>query len=459
MDEIARALIPDDVVAVCRRLQEAGHQAHLVGGGVRDLVLGRTPKDFDVATSALPDTVLGLFGQRFAIPTGLQHGTVTVLTGPPPAGRPIEVTTFRGEGVYLDGRRPSSVEFGKTLDEDLSRRDLTMNAIAYDPLVAKLFDPFDGRGDIARRLVRAVGDPLQRFLEDGLRPMRAVRQATQLGFEIDPPTLRAISASVGSFRKVSAERVRDELLKLLGSEAPARGIELMRESGLLAEVIPELLEGRGCTQNRFHRFDVYGHNLATLTGASGDVVLRLGALLHDVGKPRTREAKPGMPDEYSFYRHEHVGAEMAVTISYRLKLSNAERESVQRLVANHMFYYTPEWTDGTIRRFLRRVGVAELPALLALREADVIGRGFGEEADKETRELRQRVADVVSADAALSVRDLAVGGRELMQALSIPPGPQIGQILDALLERVLDDPGLNTPDKLLELARQIYPPA
>ena len=187
------------------------------------------------------------------------------------------------------------------------------------------------------------------------------------------------------------------------------------------------------------------------------MVLRLGALLHDVGKPRAREAKADSPEEYSFYRHEYLGAEMAVTICQRLKLPGAERETVQRLVANHMFYYTPEWTDGTVRRFLRRVGVAELPALLALREADVAGRGFDEQPDKETRELRERVAEVVSADAALTVKDLAVGGREVMQALAIPPGPAVGRVLEALLERVLDDPGLNTAERLLALAREIGP--
>ena len=459
MAEIEDALIPADVKEVCRRLREAGHEAHLVGGGVRDLVLGRAPKDFDVASSATPDTVMGLFGQRFAIPTGLQHGTVTVLTGVPPAGRPVEVTTFRGEGIYLDGRRPSSVQFGKTLAEDLGRRDFTMNAMAYDPVAAKLVDPFDGRQDIRAKLVRAVGDPIQRFREDGLRPMRALRQATQLGFTIDPATLRAIPAAVDSFRKVSAERIRDELLKILASSEPTRGIELMRESELLAEVIPELLEGRGCEQNRFHRYDVYGTAWRRWPArVGGAIVLRLGALLHDVGKPRTREAKPGAPDEYTFYRHEFLGAEMAVTICQRLKLPGAERESVERLVANHMFYYTPEWTDGTVRRFLRRVGVAELPALLALREADVAGRGFDEQPDKETRELKQRVAEVVSADAALTVKDLAVGGRDVMQALAIPPGPTVGQVLEALLERVLDDPSLNTPERLLALAREIRPP-
>ncbi|HEY0710497.1 MAG TPA: HD domain-containing protein, partial [Polyangia bacterium] len=417
---------------------------------------GRSPKDFDLATSAMPDVVMALFGNRFAIPTGLQHGTVTVLTGAPPAGRPVEVTTFRGEGVYLDGRRPSSVEFGKTLVEDLSRRDFTMNAIAYDPLGDVVTDPFGGREDLGRKLVRAVGDPVLRFSEDGLRPMRAVRQATQLGFAIDPPTMSAIGATLGSFRKVSAERIRDELMKLLAASAPARGLELLRESGLLAEVMPELLEGVGCTQNRFHKYDVYGHTVATLAATtSEDPVLRLGALLHDVGKPRARQPKDDAPGEYSFFKHEYVGAEMAVTICQRLKLSSAERESVRLLVANHMFYYTPEWTDGGIRRFVRRVGVQELPGLLALREADVLGRGFNEDPAKETAELRRRIAEVASADAALSVKDLAIDGRQVMRLLAAPPGRIVGAVLEALLERVLDDPSLNSNETLAALVPTI----
>jgi tRNA nucleotidyltransferase (CCA-adding enzyme) len=456
MPELDRSLIPDDVVGVCRRLQEAGHEAHLVGGGVRDLVLGRAPKDFDLATSALPDAVMKLFGQRFAIPTGLQHGTVTVLTGSPPHGRPVEVTTFRGEGLYLDGRRPSSVEFGKTLTEDLARRDFTMNAIAYDPLADRLTDPFGGRQDLGQKLVRAVGDPVQRFREDGLRPMRAVRQATQLGFTIDPPTEQAIPQTLASFRMVSAERIRDELYKILAAGEPARGLELLRQTGLLAETIPELLEGVGCAQNRFHKFDVWGHTLATLAAVSApEVVLRLGALLHDVGKPRAREPKEDAPGEYRFFKHEFIGAEMAVTIAQRLKLPNTERESVRLMVANHMFYYTPEWTDGKIRRFVRDVGVEELPALLALREADIAGRGFAEDTGKETRELRARVAEVASADAALKVTDLAIRGPDVMRTLGVGPGPIVGRVLEALLERVLDDPTLNTTDRLQQLVPEV----
>jgi len=236
------ALIPEDVRAVARKLRARGFEAHLVGGGVRDMLLGRPPADFDLATDAKPEKVLETFGHTFTKPTGLQHGTVTVLTGGDPATRlAVEVTTFRGEGQYFDGRRPSAVTSVRTLEEDLSRRDFTMNAVALEPDTGAITDPFGGRADMARKLVRAVGDPLARFREDGLRPMRAVRQAAQLGFDVDEATLAAIEPTLDVFRKVSAERVRDEMLKLLGAPKPSRGLELMRRTGLLGEVLPEIL--------------------------------------------------------------------------------------------------------------------------------------------------------------------------------------------------------------------------
>jgi tRNA nucleotidyltransferase (CCA-adding enzyme) len=287
---IAPKQIPDDVLSVCRRLRQAGFEAYLVGGCVRDLLVGRSVGDFDVATSARPEEILRVFGARFSVPTGLQHGTVTVLAGEP--ARQVEVTTFRGEGAYLDGRHPSVVTFAATLAEDLLRRDFTMNAIAYEPEAGAIIDLHQGQQDIARRLVRTVGDPIQRFSEDGLRPMRAVRQATQLGFEVDASALAAIPATLDAFRKVSAERVRDELLKLLLAPCPSRGIELMRQTVLLAEVLPELLATLGCRQNRFHKHDVYQHSLATLDAVPAEPILRLAALLHDVGKPRTQTAQP-----------------------------------------------------------------------------------------------------------------------------------------------------------------------
>jgi tRNA nucleotidyltransferase (CCA-adding enzyme) len=448
--------IPPDVLALCRRLRAAGHQAHLVGGGVRDMFAGRPPADFDLATDARPDAVVALFN-TFAIPTGLKHGTVTVLTE---TRRPVEVTTFRGEGEYLDGRRPVSVTYVDSLTEDLSRRDFTMNAIAFEPLDRQLTDPFDGQGDLSRRLIRAVGDPLVRFREDGLRPMRAVRQAAQLEFEVDPPTLAAIPQTLDVFRKVSAERIRDELYKMLAAPHPSRGLALMHETGLLGEVIPELLEGVGCVQNRFHKHDVFEHTLSVVDETKGDAVVRLGALLHDVGKPRARQPREGAPGEYSFFKHEYVGAEMADAICRRLKLANADRDRVVALVKNHMFFYMPDWSDGTIRRFVRRVGgQAGLSDLFALREGDVRGRGFGEDPVVELGELKSRIAVVADADAALKVTDLAIDGRDVMRILGIPPSRELGVLLERLLERVLDDPSLNEREELESLLRELYEPS
>jgi tRNA nucleotidyltransferase (CCA-adding enzyme) len=451
------AQVPEEVLAICRRLRGKGHEAHLVGGGVRDMLLGRKPADFDVATDARPEEVRELFGATFAIPTGIKHGTVTVLTGAAAVEhRHVEVTTFRGEGVYLDGRRPSSVTYVKSLRDDLARRDFTMNAVAYDPIDDRLTDLFDGQGDLARRLIRAVGDPLERFNEDGLRPMRAVRQAAQLGFSIEPATHAAIPRSLEVVRKVSAERIRDELLKLLASPQPSRGLELMRETGLLAEVIPELLEGVGCTQNRFHKHDVYGHTLAVVDATEGDAIVRLGALLHDVGKPRARQPREGAPGEYSFFKHEYVGRDMADAICRRLKLPNADRERVVGMVAHHMFFYKSEWTDGAVRRFVRDVGGGEaLDALFALRKGDVAGRGFGEDPEGEIGELQQRISTVAASDAALRVTDLKTNGADVMRILGLPPGREIGQVLERLLELVIDDASLNERERLEALLPQV----
>jgi tRNA nucleotidyltransferase (CCA-adding enzyme) len=443
--------IPEDVLSVCRHLGEAGFEAYLVGGCVRDLLIGRSVGDFDVATSARPEQILRVFGARFSVPTGLQHGTVTVLTGAPPRYRQVEVTTFRGEGAYLDGRHPSVVTFGATLAEDLSRRDFTMNAIAFDPRARAIIDLHQGQQDIARRLVRTVGDPVQRFSEDGLRPMRALRQATQLGFDVDAPTLAAIPATLNVFRKVSGERVRDELLKLLLAPRPSRGIEFMRQTGLLAEVLPELLATFGCQQNRFHKHDVYQHSLATLDAVLAEPILRLAALLHDVGKPRTQTPQPSAPGEFGFFKHEAVGAEITNTIAGRLRLSRAETDLLVALVANHMFFYTPDWTDGTVRRFVNRAQTERIPLLFKLREADIVSRGRGEDPECETRALRARIARVAAEDAVLRVKDLAVSGADVMRVLGVGPGPVVGHVLTRLLERVLDDPALNQKETLERL--------
>jgi tRNA nucleotidyltransferase (CCA-adding enzyme) len=451
--------VPADVVELCRKLREAGFEAWLVGGAVRDLLRGAAAKDFDVATSAQPADVTKVFGRKRTIPTGEKHGTVTVLTERGGVKQHVEVTTYRGEGAYSDGRRPDEVVFVRTLDEDLKRRDFTMNAIAYDPEGDVLADPYGGQKDLAARFIRAVGDPLERFREDGLRAMRAVRFAAQLGYALDPATERAIPDAIDVFAKVSAERVRDELVKILASPVPSVGLELMRTTGLLGASIPELLEGVGMHQNRHHKHDVWHHTLAAvdatalfaMTPDGAPWLVRFAALLHDVAKPRTAAPKEDSPSENTFYRHESVGAAMADEICRRLKLANAERDTVVNLVGNHMFWYTPEWSDGTVRRFISRVGVEHLDGLFALRAGDVRARGAGEEPGVEIDELKARVAGEIAKSSALKITDLAVGGADVMEVLGCRPGPIIGDTLRALLERVLDDDTLNTREQLRAL--------
>ena len=441
--------VPAGVRRVCERLAQAGHQAVVVGGCVRDALLGRTPGDWDVATSAHPDEVMRIF--RKTIPTGLQHGTVTVLEG----GASVEVTTFRGEGAYTDARRPDHVVFGVTLEEDMSRRDFTVNAMAFDPGAEVLHDPFDGREDLDARVIRAVGDAEARFREDGLRVMRALRFAAVLEFTIEPATLAAIPTALGSLAKVAAERVQVELLKLLGARKPSLGLVPLQATGILDVILPELSAAVGQAQNRHHAHDVWTHTVAVVDATPGDAVRRLGALLHDVAKPRTAAPKPDAPGEFTFYRHDQVGAEVADAICRRLKLSNDDRERVVAMVAHHMFWYTPEWSDATVRRFVQRVGVGLLPDLFALREGDVIGRGRGEDPESELGELRGRVERVLAEKQALAIGDLAVRGQDVMDALGVRGGKVIGDTLKALLERVVEDPSLTTKERLLALIPEI----
>lgn len=458
------ALVPEDVLATLRALRRAGKQAFLAGGAVRDLLRlagagagrGRTvqaklPQDFDVATDALPEQVVALFPRT--IPTGLQHGTVTVLAG----GHSIEVTTFRGEGPYLDGRRPSAVTFLGDIDGDLARRDFTVNAIAWDPLdpsPAALRDPFGGQADLSRRVLRAVGDPVARFTEDGLRPLRAVRFAATLRLALEPATRRAISATLDTFARVAQERVHDELAKLLvRGDPPSRGLRLLLRTGLLARIAPELLESVGFSQNRWHAWDVWRHTLRCVDHCPPDLVLRLSALLHDVAKPRTAAPNPDAPGEHTFYKHESVGAEVAAQVLQRLRFARRELERVQLLVREHNWYYRLDWSDATCRRVIARVTPEELEPLWLLRRADLRARGRAvEEGLANQAALEARFADILAQSSALRVKDLAVDGKELMAHLGIGPGPRVGRTLARLLERVLDDPSLNTPEHLLRLA-------
>ena len=439
--------IPGVARELARVFQAAGFQCHLVGGAVRDILLGRPHTDYDVATDALPSQVVPLF--RRVIPTGIKHGTVTVLF----KGTTFEVTTFRTETGYSDGRRPDSVTFAPSILEDLARRDFTINAIAYDLHADRVEDPHDGRGDLKRRLIRAIGDPAERFHEDGLRPLRACRFAAQLGFEVDPATLAAIPGALEVLARVSAERVRDEILKILQSPVPSAGFALMKQSGILSVVLPELLEGDGVAQGPLHCYDVLWHSLYACDAAPADsLVLRLAALLHDVGKPRTRGTAPdGRP---TFHGHEKVSEEMTRAILERLRLPNAVIKDTAHLVAQHMFNYQEEWSDAAVRRLVSRVGEGSIKDLLALRRADQLGmcRENARYFPQGLSDFAHRVDSVLSADRALTISSLAVNGRDVMESLGLPPGPKVGVILQELLQSVLEDPALNSREKLLEIA-------
>ncbi len=441
--------IPAPVKELGRVFREKGYECHLVGGAVRDLILGRELTDFDIATNALPEQVTDLF--RRVIPTGIKHGTVTVLF----RGERFEVTTYRSDGTYSDGRRPDAVTFSATIDEDLARRDFTINGMACDLASGRLLDPHGGRADLMRKVVRAIGDPSQRFQEDGLRPVRACRLAAQLGFSIDAATKAAIPAALDRVRLVSMERVRDELVRIVQSEHVVMGFELLSETGLLAVIMPELEQGRGVEQRERHCFDVFMHSLYTCAAADpADLGLRLAALLHDVGKPATLTF--GEAGEPRFHNHDRVSAELADEILKRLKLPNAVVERVSHLVRHHMFNYSEEWKDAAVRRLVARVGREHIHDLMRLRRADQVGRCNRDEPITGLVELGRRIERVLGAESALTLGDLAVDGRALMAELAVPSGPVVGVILRFLMETVLEDPAQNERGRLLEIARRFY---
>lgn len=437
-----------DLAAVFR---SAGYQCHLVGGAVRDILMRRPHTDYDIATDAHPEQVIPLF--RRVIPTGIKHGTVTVLF----RGTTFEVTTFRTETDYSDGRRPDRVSFTPSILDDLARRDFTINAMAWDLHAGRMADPHDGRKDLARRIIRAIGDPAERFREDGLRPLRACRFAAQLSFVVDEQTRRAIPGSLDVLAQVSAERVRDELLRMLEAPLPSVGLFLMKETGILSVVLPELLEGDGVTQGSLHCYDVFTHSAYACDAAPRDsAVLRLAALLHDVGKPRTRGVEPdGRP---TFYGHERVSSDMTEQILLRLKLPNAIAKEVTHLVTHHMFNYQEGWSDAAVRRLIARVGEDAIAGLMALRRADQAGMcrenaaGF----PAGLALFATRVEAVRAASRAFSVTQMAVNGTDIMQRLKLPPGPHVGVVLRELLQCVLEDPGVNEKEKLLEIAEKVY---
>lgn len=454
--------------------EKSGFKAYLVGGAVRDLFLKKPASDWDVATNATPQDVIKMF--KFVVPTGIEHGTVTVHF----MGQEIEVTTFRTEAGYSDGRHPDSVNYAATIEEDLSRRDFTMNAIAVNLADGSIVDPFDGRKDIKAKLIRTVGSANERFMEDGLRPIRAIRFACKLGFSIEKQTYSELFKEDihKKISSISMERFRDEFIKILSANKPSEGFKLMEETGILKLFIPELLEGRGCVQSdyrAFHKFDVLDHLYYACDGAPAQKLeVRLAALFHDIGKPAAKQIKKqtvldgskknGSSKEIetiTFYNHEKIGAEITEEILTRLKFPNVTIKNVCHLIKEHMFNYESSWSSAAVRRFLVRVKPEYLEDLFDLRLADMYGM-YNEPVDIRYSqsvalllELKERIKAEQQLHSALTLKDLAVNGKDLISE-GIPSGKMLGIILNELLECVLEDPEMNKKETLLKTAKAIH---
>ena len=445
---ITREDIPKEVQNVADTLEENGFEAYLVGGCVRDLLLNKTPKDWDITTDATPEEIEGLFEETFC---NNDYGTVGVVFEETTneSVKVVEVTPYRLESTYSDARRPDKVEFGTTLEEDLKRRDFTVNAVAYRLKNERLVDLFNGEDDLKKKRLRAVGDADERFNEDALRMMRAVRLATELNFAIESETMTSIAKNAGNLGKISAERIRDEFLRIVNSEQPMQGIVFLEKLGLLDYVLPELKETIGCEQGGAHAYDVYEHLLRSLQAAADkgySTEMRLAALLHDIAKPQTRRTG-GKNKMYTFFGHEVVGERMTRVILRRLKMPKNIAESVETLVRWHMFFADPdEITLSAVRRTIARVGEDRIEDLLNLRVCDRVGTGRPKEQPFRFRKYKAMV-DQARRDP-ISVKMLKTNGDRIIQQTGEKPGKKLGFILHALLEEVLEDPGKNTEDYL-----------
>lgn len=436
--------LPEKIKAFGDVFTRAGFHLFIVGGCIRDYLIGIPNHDYDFATDARPDEVTSMF--RKVLPTGIEHGTVTVRW----FGESYEVTTFRNEGIYLDMRHPSSVSFVRSLDEDLKRRDFTINAFAVDCQDGTIIDRHEGMRDLKEHLVRAIGNPEERFQEDALRILRALRFSSKLDFAIEPGTLQAMERLRENLHHVSKERIHEELVKLIGSDHPARGLFEMDRTKIMDVILPELAKGREVMQNGMHHDTVLHHNIAACQVAANHhypLYVRMAALFHDIGKSYT-VAYNDVANTY--YGHDTCGANLTRSILKRLKASNEEVEQVSHLVEHHMFHYTPDWSDAAVRRFINRIGKEHIDDLFRMRFCDE--ESMCGVADYRTVEdLDLRIKKVLQAEDALCLKDLAVGGKELMEA-GLEKGPMLGKTLDYLLDCVIEDPAQNTKEKLLELA-------
>jgi len=443
--EVAPEQLPQPVLVVAETLERAGFEAYLVGGCVRDMALGGVPKDWDFTTNAKPEEIQALY-QTDETFCNNAYGTIGIKNDvtTDETLKVIEVTPYRSESGYSDRRRPDTVTFGVSLAEDVKRRDFTVNALAWRPATGEFVDNFNGLDDLAKKRLKAVGDPSERFQEDALRLMRAVRLATQLNFAIENETMEAIMSHSQRLESIASERIRDEFLKILDSNAPLQGIVMLERLRLLEFIMPELKAGIGCEQGGVHKFDVYEHLLRTVQAAADrefSQPIRLAALLHDIAKPATR-GEGGKNKRYTFYNHEVEGARQAEKIMRRLKVPRETTEKVVKLVRWHMFFAdSEEVTLAAVRRTVNRVGEENIHDLLKLRRCDRIGTGRPKEDPHRLRKYEAMVDEVLRDP--ISVKNLKTNGHHIMEKFGEKPGKRLGYIKDILLGEVLENPAHN----------------
>jgi len=432
---------------VIEQLKNHGYSAFIVGGYVRDELMGKTPKDIDIATNATPETISFIFDKT--LPIGKKFGVVTVIKG----GYQFEVATYRGEGLYTDGRRPDEVFYTNAPQEDCIRRDFTINGMYMDPTSGRIIDYVGGKDDIRNGMIRTIGDPNRRFQEDYLRMLRAVRFATQFHFSIQGETLKAICKNKEKIVEVSCERIRDELNKILVSNSPGYGINLLKTTGLLEHILPELHLLVGLSQGKYHHHDAFQHTIQVLSGTEDNIIHRLGALFHDIGKPKTRE--PHNENVYSFYYHDEVGADMTVEIMKRLRYSNEEIERVERIVRLHMGLRggrKEELSDKALRKFARKCGSrAALSEVLSVMTADFCSHP-GPDVYKFT-ELKHRFSNLLSTEQATTTQKV-VNGKDIMEFFVLEQGPEVGKILDRVQELLDEDPLRTKEELFLVISRE-----
>ena len=450
--------IPPEVKIIINKLKKHGFEAFVVGGCVRDLLRGGDPKDWDVATSAKPEEIQKVFPKSFYENKFL---TVTVQTGSKdPATKEVEITTYRSESKYTDKRHPDEVKFAKNIQEDLARRDFTINAVALEVSglkTLKVIDPFGGEHDLKDKIIRAVGVAQDRFSEDALRMMRAVRFATTLDFTIEGKTAIAIKKNASLLKAISKERIRDELVKIIMADKAAQGIEMLRELGLLKHIMPELEEGIGVT-NRPKIFTIWEHNLKALeygakTRFSPEVCLI--ALMHDIGKPRAKG--PMKNEEWTFYGHDMIGSKMAAEILTRLHFSSDFVKKAAILIRWHLFKYDPDEgiTDSSVRRLIRNVGAENMADLVKIRICDRMGMGVPKAVPYRLRHFQFRVEKILREEEAPTPKMLKIRGDDIMRILGIEPGPRIGQIIEVLMQEVIDEPKKNNSEYLESRVKEL----